>query len=103
MTSYLSNRWQYVTYNNVSSPTKNITCSVPQITILGALTFLMNISDLVNVFPSLIPILFTDNTNIYLEGVNINEVTVKMNAGMVLAMDRINANKLSLKIRQNPC
>ena len=39
MTSYLSDRSQYVHYNNISSSTKNITCGVPKGSILGPLLF----------------------------------------------------------------
>ena len=39
LTSYISNRKQYVTYNGTSSTIRNITCSVPQGSLLGPLPF----------------------------------------------------------------
>ena len=86
------------------SSTKNITCGVPQGSIFGPLPFHIYVNDIVNVSPSLIPILFADDTtNIFLEGTDINEVIVRMNAELMKVMDWINANKLSLNIEKTKC
>jgi len=46
--NYLSDRQQYVHYNNVSYNLKPISCGVPQGSILGPLLFLFYVNDIVN-------------------------------------------------------
>ena len=67
-TSYISNRKQYVTYNGTSSTMRNITCGVPQGSILGPLLFFIYINDLCKVCNFTAPILFADDTNLFCNG-----------------------------------
>ena len=43
--SYLSNRQQYISYDDKKSKVKTITCGVPQGSILGPLLFLLSVKD----------------------------------------------------------
>ena len=77
--SYLSNRMQYVSYNNAKSSTKQIRCGVPQGSVLGPLLFLIYINDLGNVSKELFTIMFADDTNIFCSGTNLEQLENKLN------------------------
>ena len=72
--SYLSDRYQYVTYNGTESAKQNIKCGVPQGSILGPLLFLIYINDLANVCEYMMPLLFADDTNLFRGGKNIDDI-----------------------------
>ena len=64
---YLTDRKHYVTYNGISSNTKNVMCGVPQGSILGPLLFLVYINDLCSVCEYATPISFADDTYFVVE------------------------------------
>ena len=66
-------------FNDGNSNYSNITCGVPQGYILGPLLFLIYINDLSNISTSLFTILFADDTNIFLQGNNIDDLVKQMN------------------------
>ena len=98
-TSYLSNRKQYVYYNNYSSQYLDISSGIPQGSILGPIMFLLYVNDLVNV-SDLFPILFADDTNLFLDGKNISDMTHVVNSELQKIVQWLNANKLSINIEK---
>ena len=61
---YLTNRYQYVHINGISSEQLPISCGVPQGSILGPLLFLVYINDLADVSKFATTVLFADDTNL---------------------------------------
>ena len=99
--SYLSNGSQYATYNGVASSTKNITCGVPQGSILGGpLLFLIYINDRYNVFQESVPILFADDTNLFYSASTLENLESRINNELSNISIWLKVNKLSLNIKR---
>ena len=77
--SYLTNRLQYVTYNNIKSDKGKVKCGVPQGSIWGPLLFLLYINDLTTVSTTSLSVLFADDTNIFMSGKNLSSMTMALN------------------------
>ena len=73
--SYLTDRKQYVLYyNNVQSQTLDITCGVPQGSVLGPLLFLVYVNDIANCLTHSKLISFADDTTVFFSSKCINDL-----------------------------
>ena len=102
--NYLSNRKQFIQINNEeNTELETITCGVPQGLILGPLLFLLYVNDLKNASNLLDPIMYADDTNLFLTHKDISYLFETAN----LQLERINqwfiSNKLSLNVSKTKC
>jgi len=95
---YLRNRKQFVSFDNHESKQEKITCGVPQGSILGPLLFLLYVNDIVHVSQKLFPIIFADDTNIFLEGKEVSDVCNVMTRELEKVFVWLQTNKLTLNI-----
>ena len=98
--SYLSNRKQFVSVNGHSSSLCDISCGVPQGSVLGPLLFLIYINDLPNSSKFFSFFLFADDTNIYCESDDLALLTRKVNKELKKVKLWLDSNKLALNIEK---
>ena len=96
--SYLSKRKQYISVNGQSYELLDITCGVPQGSVLGPLLFLIYTNDLPNVSELLDIYLFADDINIYYESKTLDDIEKTLNEELNKLFIWLNVNRLSLNI-----
>ena len=95
---YLSNRMQYVTYNNHKSLHEKVNCGVPQGSILGPILFLLYINDSTNVSEFCFSVLFADDTNMFITGKDMDVLCQQLNKDLRNVQEWLQCNKLSLNV-----
>ena len=83
--NYLYNRKQFTSVNNTVSMLKNVTCGVPQGSVIGPLLFVIYVNDSIQVK------LFADDTNLFLSGIDISELICRSN-NCLESLNRLHMN-----------
>jgi len=99
--SYLSNRKQFVTVNDIDSQLLNIDCGVPQGSILGPLLFIIFINDFHNCSDKLSFLMFADDSNLFFSHPDPQILVNTVNTELVKVLQWIKANKLTLNVTKS--
>ena len=94
LSSYLAERYQYVSYGQISSSLLKLTCGVPQGSVLGPLLFIIFINDIHNASTLAKCILFADDLNIFLENTDRDVLYEQANAVLSDIYEYCKANLL---------
>ena len=105
MKSYLTNRKQFVAFDEVKSDLLDIKTGVPQGSVLGPLLFLLYMNDIVNSSTCFHPVIYADDTTLnttlnYFFDNDMAHIDVGINAELVKVQDWLKANRLSLNINK---
>ncbi|MEE9189443.1 MAG: reverse transcriptase family protein [Candidatus Neomarinimicrobiota bacterium] len=98
--SYLSGRLQFVKFKDINSSYLEVTCGVPQGSILGPLLFILYINDISNSSNILNFILFADDTNVFHSDPNPVSLSNTVNTELQKVMKWFAVNKLSINLKK---
>ena len=94
--SYLTNRSQFVVYDNSKSSILSVQCGVPQGSVLGPLLFIIFLNDIAFSSDTLSFFIYADDTNAIVSNDNLNDLIHSVNNELHKICTWFKANKLSL-------
>ena len=97
---YLFNRKQFCTIENCESEMMNITCGVPQGSILGPLLFLIYFNDFEKCLKSTKTLSFADDTVIYVHGKTKEQVETMLNEDLTYISSYFKINQLVINLKK---
>ena len=97
--NYLTGRKQFTSIRGVNSSLIDLSCGVPQGSILGPILFLILINDLPNA-SAFFTLLFADDTTLQLSSNNLHLLYDKANMELTNIADWFKANKLTLNVKK---
>ena len=86
--NYLTNRKQYVVIDDHSSDMLDMTCGVPQGSVLGPILFIIYINDICNVSDVVKCVLFADDTNIFCSEKNLTDLQLTLNRELCVVLSK---------------
>ena len=98
LSSYLTNRTQSVSLNGITSDEMNVSCGVPQGSILGPLLFTIYINDMHNAFKKCLVHHFADDTNLLYSDKDPRNLQKVMDKELKVLVEWLRANRLSLNV-----
>ena len=103
ISNYLSNRKQYVYYDNhCCSTLSDIAVGVPQGSVLGPLLFVIYVNDIISCMNNSIKfVLFVDDTNIFINAPSSEELYLKANTLLQKLNQYIDANFLHINLKKS--
>ena len=98
--SYLSNRKQYVYINNTSSDPCQVSCGIPQGSVLGPLLFLIYINDFSRCSNLFDFHLFADDSNLFYKHKSLSVLQSDINRELNKVQEWLCVNRLALNIKK---
>ena len=86
---YITNKSQFIMYDNIQSETRSIKYGIRQGSILGPLLFIIYINDICNVLELLYTIMYADDTSIIMSGNDLKSLIQSVNLELYLLNTRL--------------